>query len=942
SSVSSSLGKPLWLKDMYQPMDETQRMDKTAKLRDADFSEDSILNWANARSQMGPPPVEKRSSGRIEAAPPEEPLVKKASSKKLVPPPAAAEPPPSEEDTGGDAAAPKITDFTGNAISSIGKDVWRAYPWAEYLVLKGNRLNTLQNTSLDGLLSLTHLDVSCNKIKMIGKDAFEPVPFLQFINLSGNVIGQITQGTFQAWHGMQFLLKMILSHNPLTDIQDPHFYNLPSLKFLDLGATDISPKVVMDLLNTTIQLKMLVVPRKISSCLCCILDNTEVLSETIELNCTKTSDRSTTPCAQEESWNKMQDEVMKILGTRKQNRSVTLTILPENPQQDNSSLALTVTRGLSHFGIHFQNITPHLFATVQQLSKMKADEFLDVKWVDKSELQKLYMLAQLLQKALKEKIAEYKKESQGTEDQKEAPAQVSEQTEAPVVRVKRYQEEAKRKNWIEKIPTKEALFPGLGSEFPKAVMQEEAEQQGSLDLHRGAQSRGRKQAWAPEKQMVASLLRTQRAVFQSSWKRSILEAATGAPSLTTSIVVDKNAADDLTGKVVIILKHINKSKKLANKVLLPENIPDYSSNTQKRETSEDLGAGNKQVYQTLLKLHRLMHKVEESKMPADDTETLNDLSPDISLSQETHWEHREQQTPAPSQVTFLPFGEDYLLQGDLFEAELNQRLESLIPNVPVRNLISHVIRILKMDCMEPTIQMACTKLISRTGLLMKLFSEREKVKETSPLWSKMSMTRQEGKSDEISRQGIPEYGFRNKLLLALSVIVMIMVIIYVICLIEICSQKSRKGTSDKKRSFLGRRKKGKPEEQSSFDKPLWLTDIYQSLDETQRKSIADKLHCGDASENDIFNRANARPSMVLEAPPVEKRSSVKIEAAVVKKASSKTLTPEEPPLSDEGTGGEASVPKRTSLGEEGSEGTEGTAKKPSSEGEGEEEEEEED
>ncbi|XP_033025638.1 leucine-rich repeat-containing protein 37B-like [Lacerta agilis] len=123
-------------------------------------------------------------------------------------------------------------DFTDNAISSIGKQVWRAYPWAEYLVLKSNSLSRLLNTSLDGLLSLTHLDLSCNKIHFIEKNAFEPVPFLQFINLSGNVIGRITQGAFEAWHGMQFLLKMVLNHNPLTVIEDARFYKLPSLKFL--------------------------------------------------------------------------------------------------------------------------------------------------------------------------------------------------------------------------------------------------------------------------------------------------------------------------------------------------------------------------------------------------------------------------------------------------------------------------------------------------------------------------------------------------------------------------------------------------------------------------------------------------------------------------------------------------------------------------------------
>ncbi|XP_025020300.1 leucine-rich repeat-containing protein 37B-like [Python bivittatus] len=101
-----------------------------------------------------------------------------------------------------------LLDFTENAISSIGKQVWRAYPWTEYLILKNNHLSGLSNKSLDGLLSLTHLDVSCNQIQTIDRNAFEPVPFLQFINLSGNLIERITQGAFQAWHGMQFLFKL--------------------------------------------------------------------------------------------------------------------------------------------------------------------------------------------------------------------------------------------------------------------------------------------------------------------------------------------------------------------------------------------------------------------------------------------------------------------------------------------------------------------------------------------------------------------------------------------------------------------------------------------------------------------------------------------------------------------------------------------------------------
>uniref|UniRef100_A0A6J0UIJ6 LRRC37A/B like protein 1 C-terminal domain-containing protein n=1 Tax=Pogona vitticeps TaxID=103695 RepID=A0A6J0UIJ6_9SAUR len=692
----------------------------------------------------------------------------------------------------------------------------------------------------------------------------------------------------------------------------------------------------------------------------------------------------------------MQNEVMKVLETRKQNTRTTLTVLPEKPLQDNSTLSLAVTQGLSHFGIHFHNLTPHIFTTVKQLSNLKADDFMDVTWADKSDLKKLYLLAKLLQAALKEKIAEYEKESQGTEGQKEAPTQVSVQFEVPVIRLKRYREEVKREKWFGKISSEREPFPGMGTEFPKAVIRQDAEQQDSLDLHRGTQSRQKKLAWSLEHQSAASLLRPQRGVFQSSGKRSVSEAVTGAPSLTASIVMDENAADDLTGRVVIILKHSKKLRKPINEVFQPtvrkqeeetsgsqqapsesppgrssdtENTEDLvSGNTPSGENSENLLPGNKPDSQTLQKdqeFLRLMQKENKPQMPAAGTGTLNELSPDITLSQDTRWEHHEQPTTASPQATSLQSGGDYLLQGSLFEAEVNKRLEPLIPNVPVRNLISHVIRILKMDCTKPDIQMACAKLISKTGLLMKLFSDRENIKETYSLWQggNMSTARpsNEGKpSDEISRQGILEYGYNSKLLLAISLTAVIMVIIAVICLIEICSHRSakaREGTSDEKWSFLGRRKKSTPEKQSSvassLDKPMWLEDMYRPVDNTQRKSMVDKLHDADSSdEEDIFNRASARASLISEPPPMEKRSSIKIEAAapppppeepLVKKASSKKLAPPppaaaEPPPSEEATG-EASSPKTAPSGDEGSEGTEGTSKKPSSEEEEEEEEE---
>nr|XP_020027934.1 leucine-rich repeat-containing protein 37B-like [Castor canadensis] len=51
-------------------------------------------------------------------------------------------------------------------------------------------------------------------------------------NLGCNLITELNFGTFQAWHGMQFLQQVILSRNPLTTVEDSHLFKLPALKYL--------------------------------------------------------------------------------------------------------------------------------------------------------------------------------------------------------------------------------------------------------------------------------------------------------------------------------------------------------------------------------------------------------------------------------------------------------------------------------------------------------------------------------------------------------------------------------------------------------------------------------------------------------------------------------------------------------------------------------------
>ncbi|XP_045842231.1 leucine-rich repeat-containing protein 37A2-like [Meles meles] len=224
--------------------------------------------------------------------------------------------------------------------------------------------------------------------------------------------------------------------------------------------------------------------------------------------------------------------------------------------------------------------------------------------------------------------------------------------------------------------------------------------------------------------------------------------------------------------------------------------------------------------------------------------------------------------------------------GDLFEIQLNQQLRSLIPNNDVRRLISHVIRTLKMDCSETHVQLACAKLISRTGLLMKLLSEQQEVKVSKAEWdtdqwktenyineSTEVQSEQKGQESSELTKEVPGYGYNNKLILAISVTVVVMILIIVFCLIEIYSHRTaaEEGKEGNSRGFFRSllRKRCSPENENQEGffwrrRPLWLRDMYRPLNATRKKNMAQKLHDKDSSDEDeIFNK---EPGEKSEAP----------------------------------------------------------------------------
>uniref|UniRef100_A0ACB8E8F8 Uncharacterized protein n=1 Tax=Sphaerodactylus townsendi TaxID=933632 RepID=A0ACB8E8F8_9SAUR len=768
-------------------------------------------------------------------------------------------------------------DFTGNVISSIGKEVWKAYPWAEHLVLKENSLSRLQSTSLEGLFSLTYLDLSCNKIQIIEKNVFEAVPFLRVINLSGNNIQQVTYGTFRAWHGMQFLLKVDLSNNPLVTIQDSYFYGLPSLAYLDLGATDVTPRILENLLRTALRLKTLVLPQKMSCCLCLIKEDIEVLCDTVKLECTESCGVSATLCDKEEPLIRMQQEVLKVLQIRKMNSSSLLSILPKRAQPNHGLPQTTKPNNdLPAVAENDSSLTANfnLLESVKRLMQAKAGEPLDMYWVDKGELKKLYLLVSLLREALKERIVQLDQDSLAAPLHNELSAQVSKKSTDDFLRKERHVRKVRRKKWLGTNQRQKDTLVGLQTDRQGVaeIARGSAKEPTVFEMHSKAGSQ-RKLAEGLDPQRVLPFRRSRQAVHQSSRKRSISDSLTNALKPTGSIVVNNNDNSE------------NPRAMLGN---------GFGAQTFSEE----------ELLNQLLQRNSLPAEDGKSKNSAIDSKrSLNEVSPDITLSHGTYWEHQKASVSPP--LNFLSLEDDYFSQRVFFEAELDKKLTTLIPNAPVRKLISHVIRVLQMDCMTPTVQVACAKLISNTGLLMKLFSEREKAKETSSLWksyfwpSKNVSNKTIGRSGNLEKpldmtriQGMPEYEPRKKLVLAVSVTAILMIIVFIISLYEICIHRY----AAKDWTFLGRRKKPSSDEElcrtgsSLEDKsPPPLSDT-QSFQEMQNQ-LADTGHYGDPSEEEEILEWGAVRQPLPKAP-VE---NIKSAPSVVSELELTTAPPAAPP-----------------------------------------------
>ncbi|NXG37884.1 L37A2 protein, partial [Dromaius novaehollandiae] len=139
------------------------------------------------------------------------------------------------------------------------------------------------------------------------------------------------------------------------------------------------------------------------------------------------------------------------------------------------------------------------------------------------------------------------------------------------------------------------------------------------------------------------------------------------------------------------------------------------------------------------------------------------------------------------------------VQGDLFETKLKYHLRLLVPDRALRTFIAHMARALRTDCSLPAVQPACAKMVSKTGLLMKVLSERQDRRGASALAGRCFLggsvpngtAQPRAAGRKLAEKKKPEYAYSSSLLVAVSVAAVVVLLLTGICVIEVCSQKPK-------------------------------------------------------------------------------------------------------------------------------------------------------
>ncbi|XP_053944636.1 leucine-rich repeat-containing protein 37A2-like isoform X2 [Cuculus canorus] len=642
------------------------------------------------------------------------------------------------------------------------------------------------------------------------------------------------------------------------------------------------------LLQTTVSLKTLELPSDTACCLCQEECTTETPCRTIEFHCKNLCTASAPQCACTDPLAETRGEVMEVVRSRELNARMVVNLKPQEPSLgDHETVTLVIALSLTNSDLSNPNdpvsrthsYSPqHLSRQEGKTSKklmLMLHSIQHMSWTSESEIRKLYFLAKALADELKKKLCKAKSVVTVKNTTSPLPTPLTQRHkvhEIPAVQGETSQ------GWVQK--------PGLNqaaSNLQAAVGRSNPTDNVFIFSHRKISTSPSKHsllhspAEAPhfKIQSYSDAVEQRKKTYGLEGVEDV--GVEGAPSPRQDHVWTHRKPKQGDSP------HLSKSYQLFHKMLGNGNPEEKPTPTQSK------------AEQRLNKKWRFIFNLLVNNIPSAVSSTLEDTAGDedsslgghlpvVPRTSETHWKQQEEGSSFLNKPGSSSSPDNTLVQEDLFETKANRQLYLLVPDKALRTFIAHVVQVLILDCRLPELWPACTKLVSKTGLLIKLLGKRQKDQGVSALVDQcllegnvpngMAQAREEGRKHR--EKWKLECISGDRLLLVIFISVIITINFVAICLLKVCCKKTaansqpRSSRKSHRRCFfqnllpqgwckdkINIREQGCDLSDVSNPKPHWLRDLYQPLDSQHTKCVAE-LYDEETSEEEveIFNKFN--------------------------------------------------------------------------------------
>ncbi|XP_040981010.1 leucine-rich repeat-containing protein 37B isoform X2 [Aquila chrysaetos chrysaetos] len=630
-------------------------------------------------------------------------------------------------------------------------------------------------------------------------------------------------------------------------------------------------------------------------CLCQEKHTTKTPCRTIKFHCENLCTTSAPQCAHTDLLVETQGEIMEVVQSRKLNANVVLNLKPKEPSLgDHETVTLAVVLSLTSTNGDLSNPNDHISRTnsysPQHLSRHEGKTSKELRlmlhsiqhmgWTSETDIRKLYFLAKALVAELKKQLHKAKSIVTVKNPISLLPTsamQKDEVHEIPAV------EGDSATGWVQKKHdlglNQAALNPWEAAGRLNPTNSPSIFRHHKISTPPPKHSLSRSPAEAPHLSGSFKIQNYSDAVEETKKTRGMedvedVEDAEEAPSPRQDYVwtYKKHKQGDSP--------YLNKSNQLFYKTF--GNVsPEEEPTPTESKAGQRLNTNQHFFYNLLVNNSPPAASSMLEDTAEEEGSSLGGHLPAVPRTAETHWKQQKEGSSFLNKPGSSKSPDGASVQGHLFETKVNRHLRLLVPDEALRMFITHVARALRMDCSLPEVQLACAKMVSKTGLLIKLLSKRQDDQGASALVGQcllegnvsngMAQAREAGRKP--TGKWKPEYTSSDRLLLAISVSVIIMINLTVMCLVEVCSQKpaaaSQPRSTNKSRprwffqKILPRgwsKNKYNVREQGSHvsdlgkTKPQWLRDLYRPLDSQHKKSMAELYDEETSDEEEIFNK----------------------------------------------------------------------------------------